>query len=223
MATTRSYGDACGVARALDAVGERWSLLVVRELLLAPRRFSDLRRSLPAVSSNMLTDRLRELEGRDVLRRRPPTAPSGPVAYELTSLGRDLEPVLVALGAWGQRFPRPTGACPATSTSVLLLLRGALRGVSDAPQATFVFELDDRTWTVRIRDGDVDVLDGAAATYDVHLRTAAATLDTLVQDPATLGTVLERGEAAVNGDVTALRRLLANVSLSAAPGLPAAR
>lgn len=77
MPTSRTYGDACGIARALDVVGERWALLVVRELLLGPQRFSDLRRALPGVSSNLLTDRLRELEGHGVLRQRrlPPPQP----------------------------------------------------------------------------------------------------------------------------------------------------
>ena len=69
MPTTRSYGDACGIARALDIVGERWALLVVRELLLGPQRFTDLRRALPGASTNLIADRLRELEGRGVLRR----------------------------------------------------------------------------------------------------------------------------------------------------------
>lgn len=223
MATTRSYGDACGVARALDVVGERWSLLIVRELLLGPQRFSDLRRSLPAVSSNMLTDRLRELEGRDVLRRRPTRTPAGPTAYELTSLGRNLEPVLVALGAWGLRFPRPADPCPPTATSVLLLLRGAVRPSSDALATTCALELDGRTWTVRTHGGGVDLIDGAPAAYDVHLRTDPATLERLVNNPAALGAAIETGDAAVSGDVTALRRLLSAAALPETAAVPAAR
>src|SRR6185312_3196634 len=88
MPTTRTYGDACGIARALDVVGERWALLVVRELLLGPQRFSDLRRALPGASSNMLTDRLRELEGHGVLQRRRLPPPAASVVYELTGSGR---------------------------------------------------------------------------------------------------------------------------------------
>jgi DNA-binding HxlR family transcriptional regulator len=76
MPTSRSYGDACGIARALDMVGERWALLVVRELLLGPQRFSDLRCALPAASSNLVADRLRELDGRGVVRRRKLAAPA---------------------------------------------------------------------------------------------------------------------------------------------------
>jgi DNA-binding HxlR family transcriptional regulator len=77
MPTSRSYGDACGIARALDVVGERWALLVVRELLLGPQRFSDLRRALPGASSNLVADRLRELDGHGVVRRRKLPAPAG--------------------------------------------------------------------------------------------------------------------------------------------------
>ena len=77
MPTTRTYGDRCGIARALDVVGERWALLVVRELLLGPQRFSDLRRALPRASSNMVADRLRELEGHGVVGRRTLPPPAG--------------------------------------------------------------------------------------------------------------------------------------------------
>src|SRR5215207_1186989 len=100
MPTSRSYRDSCGIARALDVVGERWALLVVRELLLAPRRFSELRHALPNVSSNLLSDRLRELEHNGVIRRGPAPAP-GQRIYELTDRGRKLEPILLALGDWG--------------------------------------------------------------------------------------------------------------------------
>ena len=88
MSTSRTYQDGCSIARALDVVGERWALLVVRELVLGPQRFSDLRRSLPGASSNVVADRLRELEGRGVLRRRLLPAPAPSRVYELTDAGR---------------------------------------------------------------------------------------------------------------------------------------
>src|SRR4051812_6813218 len=124
MPTTRSYGDACGIARALDVVGERWALLVVRELLLGPQRFTDLHRAMPRASSNMLTDRLRELESHGVVARRTLPPPAGSVVYALTDSGRELEPVVLALGAWGLRFPAPSRVA-LSPTSVLLFLRGS--------------------------------------------------------------------------------------------------
>src|ERR671932_1050136 len=107
MATMRSYQDGCAVAHALDFVGERWALLVVRELLLGPKRFTDLRTGLPGVSPNVLAQRLRELEQAGVVRRRRLPPPAASQVYELTEWGVDLEPVLTALGRWGSRSPAP--------------------------------------------------------------------------------------------------------------------
>src|SRR5437764_1279754 len=126
MPTSRSYADLCPVARGLDVVGERWALLVVRELVLGAQRFSDLRRALPRASSNMLTDRLRELEARGVIQRRMLPPPAASWVYELTERGRELEPVLDALGTWGRAEPPPADGS-LTATSVLIFLRGSAR------------------------------------------------------------------------------------------------
>src|SRR5215475_467381 len=101
MASKRTYGDACRFARALDVVGERWALLVVRELLFGPKRFGTLRSGLPGVSPNVLSQRLRELEDAGIVRhdRLPP--PANVAVYALTDRGRALEPILVELGRWG--------------------------------------------------------------------------------------------------------------------------
>src|SRR5688572_2343675 len=96
MTGVRSYGDPCGIARALDAVGERWALLIVRELVLGPKRFTDLRAALGA-SPNVLTQRLGELEAAGVVQRRQ----AGVALYELTEWGKQLHPILLALGRWG--------------------------------------------------------------------------------------------------------------------------
>lgn len=109
MSTPRSYDDPCGIARALDCVGERWALLVVRELLLGPKRFTDLRTGLPTASPNVLSQRLRELEACGVLRRRALPPPSGAVVYELTAWGREIEPVLLSLARWGSRSALRSG------------------------------------------------------------------------------------------------------------------
>jgi DNA-binding HxlR family transcriptional regulator len=107
---SRTYDDPCGLARALNLVGERWALLIVRELLLGPKRFTDLRRGLPGASQSVLTQRLGELERAGVLRRRALEPPASTWAYELTERGRELEPALLHLSAWGSRTPLASSA-----------------------------------------------------------------------------------------------------------------
>ena len=107
MATMRTYGDRCGVARALDIVGERWALLVVRELVLGPKRFTDLRAGLPRLSTDVLAQRLRELEAAGVLRRRKLAPPSGAACLRAHRMGPRLEPLVIGLGRWGSRAPFP--------------------------------------------------------------------------------------------------------------------
>jgi DNA-binding HxlR family transcriptional regulator len=206
--TSRSYHDVCGIARGLDVVGERWALLVVRELLLGPQRFSDLRRSLPAVSSNLLTDRLRELEGHGVLVRRTLPPPAGAVVYQLTESGRELEPVVLALGAWGLRVPMPAAPIHLSATSVLLYLRGSRHPDPAQPPATYVVTLGDRNWTVTTKAGQVHVDTDEPATADACLRTDATTLNALLADPALLDTCLADGSIDIEGDKDAVRRLL---------------
>src|SRR6266545_2244630 len=123
MAGKRTYGDRCGIARALDAVGERWALLVVRELLLGPKRFTDLRGGLPHVGPDVLSQRLRDLESAGILRRRklPPPAPAQ--LYELTERGRDLEPVVLELGRWGSAAPQHDGEASFAPDSAVLALK----------------------------------------------------------------------------------------------------
>ncbi|HEV7763055.1 MAG TPA: winged helix-turn-helix transcriptional regulator [Acidimicrobiales bacterium] len=209
MPTSRSYGDACAIARALDVVGERWALLIVRELLLGPQRFSDLRRALPGASSNLVTDRLRELDGRGVIHRRRLPAPAGSWVYELTEWGRELEPIVLALGGWALRVPLPPDPT-LSATSVLLFLRGSAHPDPDAPATTYRFELDDRVWTVRSASGRVDIEPGEPVPGDpaASLRTDPPTLNALVEDPATLDAALADGRATVTGDRAAFRRLL---------------
>ena len=109
MTDRRTYGDPCGIARALDLLGERWALLVVRELVLGPKRFTDLRSGLLGLSPDVLVQRLRDLEKAGVVRRAALPPPAGSRIYELTEWGRELEPVLLALGRWGSRAPLPRG------------------------------------------------------------------------------------------------------------------
>src|SRR5215207_1930509 len=104
----RSYHQYCGLAYALDIVGERWTLLVIRELSAGPRRFKDLLDGLPGISTNLLAERLKHLEQQGVIRHRTLAPPAGSSVYELTAIGRALEPTLLALGKWGSQFVPPS-------------------------------------------------------------------------------------------------------------------
>jgi len=108
--TTRKYEDACGIARSLDVIGERWALLVVRELVFGPKRFTDLRAGLRGISQNVLSQRLRDLEAGGVVRRTMLGPPASTQAYELTAQGHALEPVLVAMSRWGALTPVAPGS-----------------------------------------------------------------------------------------------------------------
>jgi DNA-binding HxlR family transcriptional regulator len=212
MPTSRSYGDACAIARALDVVGERWALLVVRELLLGPQRFSDLRRALPNASSNLVADRLRELDGHGVVRRRKLPPPAGSRVYELTEWGRELEPIVLALGGWGLRVPLPPEPT-LSATSVLLFLRGSARPDPAAPATTCRLELDEQVWTVRATGGRVRVEPGEPTGADISLRTDPRTLNALLENPATLDAAVADGKIGVD-DPRALRRFLRAIAVS---------
>src|SRR4051812_50019297 len=105
MAGKRSYGDRCGIARALDLVGERWALLVVRELLLGPKRFTDLRAGLPQLSADVLSQRLRELEAAGIVARRTLARPAAPRGYAPTPRGEGVEPRGPPVGPRGSGPP----------------------------------------------------------------------------------------------------------------------
>jgi DNA-binding HxlR family transcriptional regulator len=208
MPTSRSYGDACAIARALDVVGERWALLVVRELLLGPQRFSDLRHALPNASSNLIADRLRELEGRGVIDRRKLPAPASSWVYELTAWGRDLEPILLALGDWGIHVPLPPAGTTLSATSVVLFLRSSARPDPEAPPTTYRLELDDRVWAIRAEAGRLHVQPGEPANPDASLRTDPATLNALLEASREFDAAVSDGSVVAAGDLSALHRLV---------------
>lgn len=163
MATKRSYGEACRFAYALDLVGERWALLIVRELLLGPKRFTDLRAGLPHASSNILSDRLRELEQSAIVRHRKLPPPAASSVYELTEWGRELEPIVTRLGAWGARSPIPPEAEEIGPDSIVL----ALGSLFDAEVAgdlstTCNLSIGEDRFRVEIAAGRIELERGTA-------------------------------------------------------------
>lgn len=200
------------MARALDVVGERWALLVVRELLYVPQRFAELRHALPNVSSNLLADRLRELEQHGVIHRRKLAPTKGPQVYELTEWGRKLEPVVLALSEWGIDAPSPPEPTSLSATSVLNFLRIGVPRDEAAPSIVARLDLDGSVWTVSVDAGEVQVRGGEPATADISLRADPKTLGRLLADPATLDGAIADGSVALVGDRLTLSRLLYGVA-----------
>ena len=157
----RSYGDPCGVARALDIVGERWALLVVRELLLGPKRFTDLYAGLAGISQNVLSQRLRELERSGVVARQRLAPPARVWTYALTERGTALEPVLIALGRWGRDVPFAKEAALSPDALLLALRTTFSSELADRLRLTAQLRMDDDEVSITIADGRLDHRAGA--------------------------------------------------------------
>ena len=209
MTKVRRYGEACGIPRALDRVGERWALLVVRELMLGPKRFTDLRTGLPHASANVLSQRLRDLERSGVVRRRRLPPPAASQVYELTEWGAELEPVLLALGRWGARAPvsdseMDAGMSPdAHLLSLATLFDPAL---ADRVEATLALRLGDERFRATVREGELELVRGEAPGADAVVTTDHATLLALAHRRLSLSDALAAGTIAIDGDETAVER-----------------
>ena len=148
MAIKRSYEDGCAGAHALDLIGERWAILVVRELLLGPKRFTDLRTGLPTISPNVLSQRLSELEQVSVVRRRKLPPPASAWVYELTDWGRELEPVIIQLGRWGARSPALPRAALSVDSLILSFRAMFDPAKADGLQASYGIRLGENQFYV---------------------------------------------------------------------------
>lgn len=209
MTTSRRYGDGCAIATALDYVGERWTLLVVRELLLGPKRFTDLQAGLPNVGPKVLAQRLREMEASGIVARRTLPPPAASHVYELTEWGARLDPVVVALGVWGALAPH-RAAGPVSADSAMIRLRSLFRPQPERPwTATYDVRLDRDRFTTRIADGRLVEMSRG----EPHDRP-----DTIIDsDPGTLSHVLDdekaftearnHGRLTITGDEKAGQRL----------------
>ncbi|MFC0531084.1 winged helix-turn-helix transcriptional regulator [Phytohabitans kaempferiae] len=206
----RTYRDLCGIARALDVVGERWALLVVRELLFGPKRFADLHRGLPGMSQNVLTQRLRELEESGVLTRRRGLPPVTGLVYELTGRGRDLEPVLLALGRWGSPLrPGPDSASELSPDALVVALRTTFDpDAAVGLHATVQLQLPGDAFVLTVHDERLDAARGSGPA-DAALAGSVRTIQDLVFDKRPLDDALRSGDAHVDGDTALLARFIA--------------
>jgi DNA-binding HxlR family transcriptional regulator len=195
----RSYGDPCGISRALDRIGERWALLVVRELVLGPKRFTDLRAGLPAASPNVLSQRLRELEEHGVVARRVLPRPANATVYELTAWGRELEPVILALGRWGSRAPVPDGELSVDAT--MLALRTTFDpAAAEGVRAQIGLRLGSDEFRVHVARRRLEVSRGPGDDCDATVVTDPATLRAVVFGGRAVASAKKAGALEISGD-----------------------
>lgn len=199
----RSYGDACGTAHALDLIGERWALLVMRELMLGPKRFSDLRADLPGISANVLTQRLEGLEATGLVRRRKLPPPSGAQVYELTDWGYEAEPIIQTLGRWATRSPAHDPSLPLSATSLMLSFRTMQEPerLGDL-KARIGFRIGAETFVAEIGGGRVHTRRGDVEGADAIFNGTPESIAAVVYGGAPFAAV----ELAVEGDEALARR-----------------
>jgi DNA-binding HxlR family transcriptional regulator len=216
MRTPRRYDERCGVAHALDLVGQRWALLVVRELLLGPKRFTDLRTSIPHATPDLLSRRLKELQDHGVIHRRKLAPPAASTVYELTPWGRELEPAVVALARWGSGSPHLPTDAPVGADSIMLGLRTFFEP-ERAPdlRASYRVVLGTAIFTVRLERGTIRVNRLDDPEVDATIETDPATLASLLERSETVDGVTRSGRAVITGNATGLKRLIDAVRLPA--------
>jgi DNA-binding HxlR family transcriptional regulator len=203
--SARSYGQFCGFARALEVVGERWALMIIRDLLVGPKRFSDLHRGLPGIPTNVLTQRLKELEEGGVVQRMVLPRPDRGVAYELTPYGLELQDVVFALGRWGAKnLDAPRDGETITVDSIITAMRTTF--TPDAARdvkATFELRMGPVTVHVGVDRGKLDVVQGPANGADLVIE-AGPQLKALMSGEMSPAEALKSGAVRVHGN----RRLL---------------
>ena len=213
----KRYGQACAIARALDVVGERWSLLLVRELTLGPRRYRDLATGLPGIPSNVLAGRLRDLQAAGVITRRDLPAPTDVTVYELTDGGRALQPALNELLDWGLRHgPEPSQDDEAQPSWALLRARGRPTALRDGQ--TCELRVGAESFYLSSDAGKLIVRRGPAPDGDAVVTMSADNLYSLVTGGTTVTRALR--QSTIDGDTEIARRALEPLAAALATAAP---
>jgi DNA-binding HxlR family transcriptional regulator len=208
MSAKRTYeSDGCAAAHALDLIGERWALLVVRELLLGPRRFSDLRTELPQISPNVLSQRLKDLEHIGAVQRRQLPPPAASWVYELTEWGMELEPVLQQLGRWGARSPqRPHNAAISLATLVTAMKTMFFAPAAHGLDATLELRIGADPFAVRIKNDTLEIARGQPSKPDAMISADVATFGALAFGGLALADAVRSGQLWLDGDGAVAKR-----------------
>lgn len=195
----KSYGEGCVEAHALDLIGDRWALLVVRELMLGPKRFGAIRQRLPGIATNMLTRRLEELEEAGILARRPLAQPAGGQGYGLTDQGLALWPILRELCRWGASAPGHDHRLPISPTALMLSMRAMWAGHGTAA-VTATFALEDEEFVMIAGPDNLTVTRGDLQATTLRFTGTANDMAVVVYGPQTLAQSVEGGLLEFSGD-----------------------
>jgi len=209
LSRSRRYHDACGAAHGLDLVGERWALLVIRELMMGPRRFSDLRKDLCGLSANVLTQRLEGLEDSGVIQRRKLPPPASVQVYELTDWGYEIEPVFMVLGRWAARSPQHDPTLPISAVSIMLSFKTMFDPVraSDA-KMRLGFVLGEDRMVVSVAGDAIHATRGEVEGCDVVVRAPAQVVAAAVYGKVPLEALEGEGAMTIEGDRAMFERFV---------------
>jgi len=203
----RWYDDACGTAHALELVGERWSLLIMREMMFGPRRFGDIRAALPGISANVLTQRLETLEGHGIVVRSKLPPPASVQVYGLTPWGYEADQLLIVLGNWAARSPGHDPTLPLSKTSLMLSFRTMFQAdVAGDRVVTVGFVLGEETFRVRVENGTLTPRRAEIDDADVVFDTTPEAMAGYVYGKVPLDAMEEAGAIVVQGDRNAALR-----------------
>jgi len=202
----RTYNQFCPLARSLDFLGERWTLLVVRNLMIGPQRYKDLLDGLPGIGTNLLAERLKELEGEGIIHRRKLPPPAGSMVYELTELGKDLEQALIPLMRWGMwTLRRPAERTFMRPSWGILGFKIAFR--PDAAKGlyeTYEWRIDGEALHITVRDGDADFQQGPALRPDLVFSCDGGTFMGIAASSLSPAEALSSGRLKFEGSPAAL-------------------
>lgn len=211
--TRRSYDQFCGLAGALDLVGERWTLLVVRELMTGPKRYTDLADALPGVGTSLLASRLKRLEDDGIAAREQLPPPAASVVYRLTGTGEELGHALIPLMQWGLRHAVPEERGPATLIrpywSLLAFTHQVVPAALDGIDATYRFVVEGEEAWLQLRNGKASVLPGGSGcTPDATVTLDAATVAAVGSGRVSAVEAAMSGRIAIEGDLAAVEALI---------------
>jgi DNA-binding HxlR family transcriptional regulator len=194
----RRYDDACGLAHALDLLGERWGMLVLRELAYGPRRFSELKADLQGISANVLTQRLTDLEGRGLVRKLRLPPPASVQVYQATDWGLEAVPVIASLGKWAARSPAHDPTLPMSHVSVIMSFQTLISpALAEGLDARIGFRFGDASYVTIVRDGRLEVHRGEVEDCDVVFTGTPSEIAAVVHGGAPFETIRVEGDLAL--------------------------